>query len=54
MKKKANRTKPIPLTFYVTEKDAETFEENFEHSEIICVNDSSLDKSVDVISSLVL
>jgi len=24
MKKKANRTKPIPLTFYVTEKDAET------------------------------
>ena len=24
MKKKANRTKPVPLSFYVTEENAET------------------------------
>lgn len=29
-----------------------TFEENFGHSEIICVNDSSLDKSVEVIKEV--
>ena len=28
MKKKANRTKPIPLTFYVTEADADTIRRN--------------------------
>ena len=28
MKKKPNRTKPIPLTFYVTEADADTIRRN--------------------------